>query len=77
MDLTITDPRTGHYIRIDLPSDKNYYQTLLQLELVDDRHSYDTLYIQVEASKKEADVSGEVIARLADRDAPFTRLRLR
>ena len=52
-------------------------QKLFRFELTDGSELFDTLYIQLEISKGEQDTSKEVIDRLANRDAPFTRMRIR
>jgi len=52
-------------------------QKLIKFELRDGPVIHDTLYIQLEFSKGEQGTSKEVMNRLANRDAPFTHMRIR
>ena len=75
--LTITVDYAGELrVELDQFPERNQ-QKLIKLELRDGPKTYDTLYIQLELSKGEQGTSKEVLDRLANREAPFTHMRIR
>lgn len=78
MQLTIRSAE-GAVIYVDLPEDeRERTQQLIKFELRDGRGQVlDVLHIQLELTKEKRDTTKQVLDRMASREAPFTRIRIR